>query len=192
MGAKLPALSNPGTAGDLITGKQLIDQNGNVLTGTLAAGGNQPVGWYAWPTSATSTQLTYAANPQLLKSGMLFFQAAIADLGVPSTKPSTAAGYSIVTGQKYLYYALAYHREFQGESQWGFQWAYSLEYDSSGNLKIAECQKGYPGASSDDLYFSISPQGALTLKANNGLQFMMKTSGSQLGAVGFHYDYIPT
>ena len=32
LGAKLPALSNPGTAGDLLTGKQLLDQNGNDLT----------------------------------------------------------------------------------------------------------------------------------------------------------------
>lgn len=35
LGTKLPALTNPGTAGDLLTGKQLIDQNGNVLTGTM-------------------------------------------------------------------------------------------------------------------------------------------------------------
>lgn len=33
-GTQLPALSNPGTAADLASGKQLIDQNGNVITGT--------------------------------------------------------------------------------------------------------------------------------------------------------------
>lgn len=33
-GVKLPTLSNPGTASDLAKGKQLIDQNGNVVTGT--------------------------------------------------------------------------------------------------------------------------------------------------------------
>lgn len=37
-GMSLPALTNPGTAADLLTGKQLIDQNGNVLTGTLTPG----------------------------------------------------------------------------------------------------------------------------------------------------------
>lgn len=37
LGAKLPALSNPGTAGDLLAGKQLIDQNGNMLTGVRPA-----------------------------------------------------------------------------------------------------------------------------------------------------------
>lgn len=35
-GGSLPALTNPGTAGDLLSGKQLIDKNGNVLTGTMA------------------------------------------------------------------------------------------------------------------------------------------------------------
>ena len=35
-GQSLPALSNPGAAGDLKNGKQLIDANGNVLTGTMS------------------------------------------------------------------------------------------------------------------------------------------------------------
>lgn len=33
-GTQLPALSNAGTASDLASGKQLIDQNGNIITGT--------------------------------------------------------------------------------------------------------------------------------------------------------------
>lgn len=35
VGKPLPALTNPGTAADLRSGKQLIDGSGNVLTGTL-------------------------------------------------------------------------------------------------------------------------------------------------------------
>lgn len=35
-GVTLPELSNPGTASDMALGKELIDQNGNVVTGTLA------------------------------------------------------------------------------------------------------------------------------------------------------------
>lgn len=35
MAVTLPYLSTPGTAGDLLNGKQLIDGNGNVVTGTL-------------------------------------------------------------------------------------------------------------------------------------------------------------
>lgn len=34
-GVELPALTNPGTAGDLLEGKELIDGNGNIVTGTI-------------------------------------------------------------------------------------------------------------------------------------------------------------
>lgn len=33
--AKLPSLTNPGSASDLAFGKQLIDANGNVVEGTM-------------------------------------------------------------------------------------------------------------------------------------------------------------
>lgn len=36
-GSNLPTLTNPGTAGDLLSGKQLIGQNGDVVTGTMKA-----------------------------------------------------------------------------------------------------------------------------------------------------------
>lgn len=35
-GKKLPVLTDPGTAADLLSGKQLIDQNGEAITGTIA------------------------------------------------------------------------------------------------------------------------------------------------------------
>ena len=38
-GVTLPELSNPGTASDVASGKELIDQNGNKVTGTLERGG---------------------------------------------------------------------------------------------------------------------------------------------------------
>lgn len=38
-GVTLPELNNPGTASDMALGKQLIDQNGNKVTGTLKGGG---------------------------------------------------------------------------------------------------------------------------------------------------------
>lgn len=38
-GVTLPELSNPGTASDVASGKELIDQNGNKVTGTLVSGG---------------------------------------------------------------------------------------------------------------------------------------------------------
>ena len=42
-GKKLPTLTNPGTAADLLTGKQLIDADGNVLTGTMPTQGAQTI-----------------------------------------------------------------------------------------------------------------------------------------------------
>ena len=34
-GTQLPTLTNPGTAADMAQGKQLIDQNGEIVTGTV-------------------------------------------------------------------------------------------------------------------------------------------------------------
>lgn len=42
-GKKLPALTNPGSAADLLAGKQLIDADGNVLTGTMPTQGAQTI-----------------------------------------------------------------------------------------------------------------------------------------------------
>ena len=70
--APLPILSNPGSAGDLLSGKQLIDQNGNALTGTIPSKGASnlsasgatiivPAGYYPSQVSksvATATQAT--------------------------------------------------------------------------------------------------------------------------------------
>lgn len=43
VGKPLPALTNPGTAADLLSGKQLIDADGNVLTGTMPTQGAQTI-----------------------------------------------------------------------------------------------------------------------------------------------------
>lgn len=71
-GKKLPVLTDPGTAADLLAGKQLIDQNGEAITGTIAtktasdltASGSSiivPAGYYASQTNKsveTATQAT--------------------------------------------------------------------------------------------------------------------------------------
>lgn len=75
-GTKLPELTNPGTASDLLAGKQLIDQYGNPLTGTmptkraadLTANGaavSVPAGYYPSPVSksvAAADQATPAIS----------------------------------------------------------------------------------------------------------------------------------
>lgn len=71
-GVELPTLSNEGTAGDLLSGKQLIDSDGNVVTGTIATKTSNnltasgatvtvPAGYYASNASKsvnTATQAT--------------------------------------------------------------------------------------------------------------------------------------
>ena len=71
-GVELPTLSNEGSASDLLSGKQLIDQNGNVVTGTIATKTSSdltasgatvtvPAGYYASQATksvATATQAT--------------------------------------------------------------------------------------------------------------------------------------
>jgi hypothetical protein len=71
-GVELPELTNEGTASDLLSGKQLIDQDGNIITGTIptkiesdltafAAMVTVPAGYYASPVTksvATATQAT--------------------------------------------------------------------------------------------------------------------------------------
>lgn len=78
-GKKLPELDNPGTAADLLAGKQLVDQYGNPLTGTmpqksasdLTASGASiivPAGYYP---SQVSKSVSTAAHPKptLSRSG---------------------------------------------------------------------------------------------------------------------------
>lgn len=71
-GVELPELTNPGTAADLLSGKELIDQNGSICTGTittktasdLTASGptvTVPAGYYASQATksvSTATQAT--------------------------------------------------------------------------------------------------------------------------------------
>ena len=42
-GKKLPELTNPATAADLLEGKQLIDADGNVITGTIPSLGKMTI-----------------------------------------------------------------------------------------------------------------------------------------------------
>lgn len=42
-GSVLPTLTNPGTASDMLAGKQLIDANGNLVTGTIPSQGAQTI-----------------------------------------------------------------------------------------------------------------------------------------------------
>lgn len=65
LGTKLPTLTNPGAAGDLLAGKQLIDQNGNVLTGTMIDCSNVEAEFIIGTggvSGATKTRIQYTAE----------------------------------------------------------------------------------------------------------------------------------
>ena len=77
-GVSLPTLSNPGTAGDLISGKELIDGSGNKITGTIPVKTtddltvdhstvNVPSGYYATGV-AKAVKTTSQAKPTITKS----------------------------------------------------------------------------------------------------------------------------
>lgn len=78
-GVQLPELSNPGTAADLLAGKQLVDQYGNPLTGTmpqrsaadLTASGaavTVPTGYYPNQVSRSVATATHP-KPAISRSG---------------------------------------------------------------------------------------------------------------------------
>lgn len=78
-GTKLPELSNPGSAADLLAGKQLVDQYGNPLTGTmpqrsaadLTASGatvTVPAGYYPSQVSKSVATATHP-KPTISRSG---------------------------------------------------------------------------------------------------------------------------
>lgn len=92
-GVKLPELENPGTAADLLVGKQLVDQYGNPLTGTmpqktaadLTASGaavTVPAGYYPSQVSKSVATATHP-KPTLSRSG-----------GTVTAKHVQSAGYT--------------------------------------------------------------------------------------------------
>ena len=72
-GVELPTLDTPGTAEDLASGKQLIDANGNVVTGSVAEYDYQ-VGWKnRTPTIDGDSDIKFSINttvPYLFRKGV--------------------------------------------------------------------------------------------------------------------------
>ena len=66
-GTQLPTLSNPGTASDLASGKQLIGQNGNIITGTHQCQAGVTVKRY--PTSGLGTFTTDSSGTATVNCG---------------------------------------------------------------------------------------------------------------------------
>ena len=108
-GTELPTLTNEGSASDLLSGKQLIDAEGNVVTGTiptntssdLTASGatvTVPVGYYASNAtktiasgSAKTPATTVTKNPSISVSSSGLITASVS--GTQSVTPTVTAGY---------------------------------------------------------------------------------------------------
>lgn len=108
-GVDLPELSNPGTAADLLSGKELIDGDGNKVTGTIAtktsanltASGatvTVPAGYYASQatksvaTGSTKTPATTVTkNPTISVNSSGLITASVS--GTQSVTPTVTAGY---------------------------------------------------------------------------------------------------
>lgn len=99
-GANLPELTNPGSASDLLSGKELIDADGNVITGTIAtktssnvtASGRTvtiPAGYYASQVTKSISSATQA-TPSI----------SVANDGTISASATQSAGY-VSAGTKY-------------------------------------------------------------------------------------------
>lgn len=108
-GVELPSLTNEGTAADLLSGKQLIDSDGEVVTGTiptktssnLSASGatvTVPAGYYASQASkvvasgsAKTPATTVTKNPSISVSSSGLITASVS--GTQSVTPTVTAGY---------------------------------------------------------------------------------------------------
>lgn len=98
---KLPTLTNPGTASDLLSGKELIDQDGNVVTGTIptktssdltssGATVTVPAGYYVSSTSKSVSTATQAIPSISVNSSGLITASATQSAGYVSSGTKSA------------------------------------------------------------------------------------------------------
>lgn len=101
-GVQLPTLTNEGSASDLLSGKQLIDSDGNVVTGTIASKTSSnltvsgrtvtvPAGYYASNASKSVSTATQATPSISISEGGLITASATQSAGyvASGTKSST-------------------------------------------------------------------------------------------------------
>ena len=100
-GIQLPTLINPGAASDLLVGKELIDQNGNVVTGTIptktssdltssGATVTVPAGYYASSMSKSVSTATQATPSISINSSGLITASATQSAGYISSGTKSA------------------------------------------------------------------------------------------------------
>lgn len=115
-GKKLPTLTNPGVAGDLLSGKQLIGQDGNIITGTIPSKASTdisvsgrtvtvPAGYYPSQARKSIASATQATPSITVSSGGLITASATQSAGyvTSGTKSATKqlttqAGKTVIPG----------------------------------------------------------------------------------------------
>lgn len=101
-GTQLPTLTNPGTAADMAQGKQLIDQNGEIVTGTVTVLTNQNAVWLANGTSPwlngtnITTRAQFSENTNQLLRGNLWSY-----IDTPSTEFGNATAADVAAGKTF-------------------------------------------------------------------------------------------
>lgn len=100
-GKKLPTLTNPGVAGDLLSGKQLIGQDGNIITGTIPSKGSNnisvsgrtvtvPAGYYPSQASKSIASATQATPSITVSSSGLITASATQSAGYVASGTKSA------------------------------------------------------------------------------------------------------
>lgn len=100
-GKKLPTLTNPGVAGDLLSGKQLIGQDGNIITGTIPSKASTdisvsgrtvtvPAGYYPSQARKSIASATQATPSITVSSGGLITASATQSAGYVTSGTKSA------------------------------------------------------------------------------------------------------
>lgn len=100
-GKKLPTLANPGVAGDLLSGKQLIGQDGNIITGTIPSKTSTdisvsgrtvtvPAGYYPSQASKSIASATQATPSITVSTGGLITASATQSAGYVASGTKSA------------------------------------------------------------------------------------------------------
>lgn len=100
-GKKLPTLTNPGVAGDLLSGKQLIGQDGNIITGIIPSKASTdisvsgrtvtvPAGYYPSQASKSIASATQATPSITVSSGGLITASATQSAGYVASGTKSA------------------------------------------------------------------------------------------------------
>lgn len=135
-GVELPELTNEGTASDLLAGKQLIDQEGNIVEGTIATKTSSnltasgatvtvPSGYYASQATKNVTTATQA-TPSITVDGN----------GLVTATATQAAGY-VAAGTKSGTKQLAFQPAKTITPSTASQIAVSSGYYTGGNITVA-------------------------------------------------------